>query len=288
MKHHRRRWAHCMLAIVMLCLASGCQAPAPSPPKPLPPGSTYLLHLPGIMGDTPFDHWWIDALKEGGAADRVQLFDWTCHDPWIDALLAYDRNHIEATKVARLIAGRRRADPTGKLILTAESGGAGILVWALERLPKNVQVDDVLMIAPAVSPGYDLSLALRHVRGKAYYFDSPGDVFMLGFGTRLFGTMDGKKTDAAGLAGFHPPPHSDPAEYKKLVEIRYDPAWWLWGNFGGHTGGMSVTFAQKYLAPLLVRAERALVARDVRLPAGKSAAHSALSQSSRQRQNPGL
>ena len=238
-------------------LLAGCgwQATKPSATLAPPSGSVHLVHLPGIAGDTAFDRWWMGALKDGGAADRVELYDWTCHDPWIHALQAYNRNHQQARRVADLIAARVRADPRGEVVLTAESGGAGIAVWALEELPKDVQVQSLLLMAPALSPNYDLTGALRHVRGKAYAFTSGGDVFMLGAGTRLFGTMDGKRTEAAGLVGFHQPATADDCQYRKLVEMKYDLAWIIWGNFGSHAGALSSAFARHVLAPLLVRAE---------------------------------
>jgi hypothetical protein len=224
--------------------------------RPLRPGSTYLLHLPGIAGDTAFDRWWIDALRDGDAADHTSLYDWTCHDPGIDALQAYERNRREAAKVAQLIRRQCESDPTGHVILTAESGGTGIVIFALEKLPPRMKVDQVLLIAPALSPGYDLSMALRHVNGKIYYFSSPGDWFTLGVGTNVFGTMDGKNTNSAGYVGFTCPKSADRNQYRKLVEMKYDPAWSKWGDFGGHTGGMSVSFARHFLAPLLLRGER--------------------------------
>jgi len=243
-----------LLAILAIVWAGGGCVGVPAGPAMRPArNSTFLIHMPGVAGDTIFDHWWLLALKEGGAAGRVELFDWTCRDPWIDALQAYGRNHDQARRVADKIAAHVRAAPRAGAIVTAESGGAGIAVWALEDLPGGVMVDDVVLIAPALSPAYDLSAALRHVRHRVYYFSSPGDWFILGWGTRVYGTIDGQHTDAAGLVGFHPPVTADPAQYRKLVEVKYDPGWWRYGNFGSHAGGMSSTFAREVLAPLLRR-----------------------------------
>jgi hypothetical protein len=246
-----------LLTLTSLLTLAGCQGTVarPSLGEQLPPGSTYLLHLPGIAGDTPFDREWMKALQDGGASDRVELYDWTCNDPGLDALHAQTRNRVEAASVAQLIAARQAGNPTGKLILTAESGGTGVAIWALEMLPKGVMVDDALLIAPAISSRYDLSAALRHVRGKLYYFSSPGDWFVLGFGTSVFGTMDGKNVQAAGYVGFQRPSRPDAKAYAKLVEMRYDPAWAIYGDFGTHTGALSVVFARNVLAPLLFRDE---------------------------------
>ena len=264
--NERRRCALISPIAVVASLLLGCQATPgagrASSATPLPAGSTHLIHLPGIAGDTPFDRWWLDALREGGAADQTELYDWTCNDRWIGALQAIGRNHGEAIKVADRIAGKLRADPSGKVVLTAESGGTGIAVWALERLPPGMMVDEVLLIAPALSPDYDLSAALRHVRGRAFYFDSPADTLMLGFGTRLYGTIDGKRTVAAGLVGFRAPARSDAYQYRKLVEMKYEPGWLWLGNFGNHTGAMSFAFARQYLAPMLLRDRQRMSAPD--------------------------
>jgi hypothetical protein len=249
-----RPWVNFAL---LLMLSAGCETmpPLPQHPAPLPAGGTYLLHLPGIAGDSPFDRWWMNELKLGGAADRVELYDWTCHDPWFGALQAYARNHREAQKIADKIVEHLGANPTAKVVVTAESGGAGPLIWALEKLPAGAMVDDVMLLAPAISPDYDLSAALSHVRGKAYAFTSAGDWLMLGWGTSTFGTIDGKKVQAAGRYGFVRPKLADMAEYKKLVQFPYDSAWMRYFNFGSHAGAMSPSFARHFLAPLLVQDE---------------------------------
>jgi hypothetical protein len=246
-------WRFSLSMCLFIGVASGCGGPftKQSPSQQLPPGGTFILHLPGIAGDAALDHRWMKALEEGGAADRIELYDWTCNDAGVNALEAHERNRGEASRVAAMLSARCAADATGKVILTAESGGAGIAVWALERMPAGVQVDNVLLIAPAVSPDYDLSAALAHVRGKMYYSSSTGDWYTLGMCTQIFGTMDAKNTQAAGYVGFRCPKGCDPAQYAKLVELKYDSAWARWGNFGGHTGGMSVDFARWFLAPLL-------------------------------------
>ena len=108
------------------------------------------------------------------------------------------------------------------------------------------------LIAPALSPAYDLTPALRHVRSKAYVFYSDGDSAVLGIGTRLFGTIDGQKTDAAGKVGFTRPPTGDPAEYAKIVPMPYQSAWMRYENIGDHIGPMMTPFARAVIAPLIL------------------------------------
>jgi pimeloyl-ACP methyl ester carboxylesterase len=211
----------------------------------------YVLHLPGVGGFLPVDRGMIAGLRAGGVGQDIHFYDWTEHDPGIDALHAYDRNQREAAHVADLLATRIASAPHARLVLTSHSGGGAIAVWALENLPANDQVDAVLLMAPALSPDYDLTAALRHVRGKMYVFWSSGDQFILGLGCRICGTMDRKQTDAAGLVGFTPPPTADMDQYKKLDQRPYDPDWVFLGNFGDHIGPMAAPFAKTVLAPLV-------------------------------------
>jgi hypothetical protein len=241
----------------MLAFMGGCEVMPALPQRagPIGAGGTYLIHLPGVGGDSPFDRWWMNELELGGAVSRIELYDWTRHDPWMGALTAYAQNHREALKVADLIMQRRLADQHARIVVSGESGGAAPLIWALEKLPQGAMVDDVVLVAPAISPGYDLSAALRHIRGKMYSFNSAGDWFILGWGTSTFGTMDGKKCQAAGRYGFVLPRRADAREYKKLVQIPYNPDWMKYWDFGGHTGAMSAAFARHVVAPMLRREE---------------------------------
>ena len=59
-----------------------------------------------------------------------------------------------------------------------------------------------VLLAPALSPEYDLTAALRAVSREMVVFWSPLDIFMLGMGTKVFGTADRVRTAGAGLVGF--------------------------------------------------------------------------------------
>ena len=244
--------------LLAAALAAGCQhqkplhnAVEPAPPPPAPPPRAYLLHLPGIGGHRIIDRMLTEGLVQGGIDADVEVYDWTADDPGLSALLARQRNEQQADHVARMIEDRFRADPRTKIYLSGHSGGSGIALWALERLPPDVRIESLLLLAPAVSPKYDLSPALRHVRGKAYALHSAYDP-VLGVGTRMFGTIDGVKSDAAGRVGFAQPERAaDPAQYEKLVSIGYDPAWIRLSHIGDHIGPMMRPFAREVLSPLL-------------------------------------
>jgi pimeloyl-ACP methyl ester carboxylesterase len=229
--------------------------PATAPPELGPPPRPYLLHLPGIGGKRRIDRMLVNGLAEGGIDAEVEIYDWTGDDPGLSALYAAKRNRAQAAKVAEMITRVHREDPRREIYLTGHSGGTGIAVWALEQLPDDVQIESLLLLASALSPTYDLSEALRHVRGKAYALSSAYDP-VLGIGTRLFGTIDGVQTDAAGRVGFAQPPGADAAQYEKLIEVPYDRGWIRLSHIGDHIGPMMRPFAREILAPLVSQAVR--------------------------------
>jgi pimeloyl-ACP methyl ester carboxylesterase len=235
-----------LVPLLFVCLAA---APARDTPAPKP--LDHVIHLPGIAGEQHLDRQFLRGLREGGYAGTLEIFDWPGDDPGLNALFARKRNDREADKLAKKLKQMREEEPEAKIRLIAHSGGAGIATWALERLPDDVQIDQLVFVAPALSQRYDLSKALRRVNGKAYAFTSENDVIVLGAGTRMFGTIDGVKEDASGLRGFTMPDGADPKQYAKLVELPYRSEWMRHDNIGDHIGAMGRTFAAKVIAPML-------------------------------------
>jgi len=114
-----------ILSLVMATLI-GCGSSAPVgqpvavvPPKPtLPP---YLLHLPGIGGKRSIDLAMTHGFKQGGFTGDVEIYDWTEHDPGLDALISEQRNHKEAKLIAEKITERFDADPSAPIYLSSHS-----------------------------------------------------------------------------------------------------------------------------------------------------------------------
>lgn len=210
-----------------------------------------LLHLPGIGGHRSIDDSLVRGLQQGTIGPLTEIYDWTHGDFGMPALVAVQQNRAEAKKIAEKITQLARENPNRRIFLSSHSGGTGLAVWALEELPEGVMIDTLLMIAPALSPQYDLSKALRHVRTRAYTFNSTLDI-ILSFGTQQFGTMDRQNTTSAGFGGFAVLPSADAKQYAKLVQIPYDPSWMMLGNAGGHVGAMNRLFARTIVAPLLL------------------------------------
>jgi pimeloyl-ACP methyl ester carboxylesterase len=213
----------------------------------------YHLHLNGIGGYRWVDKYMLRGLQDAGLDGQVMAYDWTGADVGLGALLAKERHKEQSAKVAELLTAAWREQSGRRITITCHSGGAGITVWALEQLPDEVKIDSIVLLASALSPDYDLSPALRHVRNKVYSFYSPYDSAVLGYGTRMFGTIDGPKGDASGRVGFRKPAHpADPDQYLKLVQLPYDSAWMKMGNMGDHIGWMSRTFSHEVIAPALL------------------------------------
>jgi hypothetical protein len=260
----KRGWVGMVLLVV--CLLGGPaalragdvkSAAAPRAEARARRSKAWLLHLPGIAGDTRIDRRLLQGIHDAGFNGQTEIYDWTGDHAGIVALKARQYNQGEAQKIADKITAHYRADPRTPILITSHSGGTGLCVWALERLPDDVKVETVMLLSSALSPGYDLSKALSHVRGKVYAFSSPNDALVLGAGTTLFGTIDGPKCQAAGLCGFACPETADKDQYAKLVPMPYDPAWIEYGNIGDHIGVTSRAFAEAVIAPLLMGKEPA-------------------------------
>jgi pimeloyl-ACP methyl ester carboxylesterase len=176
---------------------------------------------------------------------------------WYADLTHTGNRDARAREMAAEVAAFRASAPGAPVFLVGKSGGSGVVVAALEQLPAD-SVEAVVLLAPALSPSYDLSHALSAVRREMVVFWSPLDVFILGLGTKVFGTIDRVKTWSAGLVGFRPPwAPGDPrgAGYRKLRQVRWHPEMARTGYLGGHIGPDNPAFLKKYVVPLLRVAE---------------------------------
>jgi hypothetical protein len=186
----------------------------------------------------------------------VELFSWG-HGlgRWLADLTDVANRDFQAQRLAESIRRYKTEQPSNPIYLVAKSGGSGVVVKALELLD-DLQVERVVVLAPALSPDYDLSNALRAVHREMVVFWSPFDVFILGVGTRLFGTTDRIKTASAGLVGFRKPAGAIPGDFKgqqydKLRQIRWQPRMATSGYLGGHFGPDNPLFLRRYVVPLL-------------------------------------
>jgi len=168
-------------------------------------------------------------------------------------LMLYRRNRLMGLHLARKLLAFHRKHPKTKMHLVAYSGGAGISVFACEALKQRPIIETLVLACPAISPHYNLAPALRNVR-RAYALVSHKDRYLLGIGTRLFGTTDRVFTQAAGRKRFRIPANASDADrrtYERMGEIRWSPELKNVRHHGGHTGWLMVPLLEKHLLPIL-------------------------------------
>ncbi len=172
---------------------------------------------------------------------------------WHADLTNAENRDTKAKLIADEVNAFRAEKPGAPVFLVGKSGGTGLVVKALEALGEGA-VDVAVLISPALSPRYDLTRALTGVGREMVVFWSPLDVFVLGAGTRIFGTIDRIKSVSAGLVGFQTAAKEtagQKAQYAKLRQVRWRPMMASTGYLGGHVGPDSPAFLRKYVVPLL-------------------------------------
>ncbi len=194
-------------------------------------------------------------LRESGSAIGSTWFRWQVPIPGfiLADLMWRRRNAVMAARLARRMLSLRRKHPNATIHMVAFSGGTGIAVFALERLRGRVPIETLILACPAISNRYHLGLAMRGVK-RAYALISHRDRWILGWGTRLFGTMDRRYERSAGLVGFIRPSDLSSADrdaYSRIREIHWSPEFRGDGHAGGHTGWAHVPFLRRHLSALL-------------------------------------
>ena len=187
------------------------------------------------------------AMGAKGGLHQVRLHDWGHgFGRWFADLTNVKNHEKQAALLAEQVRAWRLERPGSPVFLVGKSGGTGVVIRALERLDPEA-VEAAILLAPALSPGYDLSKALAAVRREIVVFWSPYDIVILGIGTRIFGTFDRVRSVSAGLVGFK----ASGDQSSKLRQIRWRPKMIRTGYFGGHIGPDNPAFLRTYVVPLL-------------------------------------
>lgn len=241
-----------------------------------------VIFLPGIEGESATHQFVLNGLMAGQVRSTLVLHDWTSGHAWeVLRHLRDEKFHRDAAEdLAQRIIRYQESYPGRPVQLVGHSGGAGIVVKTLERLPAGRSVSRAVLMSPALSPDYDLTKALSRCRHGMWSYHSELDWAFVGAGTTLFGTMDGVKGSAAGRTGFHVPPGVT-EEGKALYERNLHQVPFQWemlgtAHLGGHSGYLAAPFIAGYISPLLREAE-AMDDRPLRPMGGASAAGLAVS-----------
>jgi len=220
--------------------------------------------LSGIEGEGLVNHNILYGLADAGLPYALSLYRWTVGIPILSTLYnlrGWKRNVRQAERLAQLIVEYRSEHPDRPVHLVGHSGGGALSVLTLERLPEGVNVDSAVLCAPALSPGYDLTGALRHVQGKIYNFRSTCDWFFLRLATTVLGTIDGQHCVSSGATGFRLPSQATEETHRlyaeRLRQIPYQLGMARSFHASGHFGCVNRLFVEEWIAPLLTDGERA-------------------------------
>jgi pimeloyl-ACP methyl ester carboxylesterase len=216
-----------------------------------PEAQSTVIVVPGIGGDGPDYAQVTHALRDAGDNDCLQVFEWGLHMPLFFITISDKGIHdrTEQRLLARVTAWRTE-HPGSRIVLIGHSAGAGVVLGMLARMePNQAPIGPVILLAPAVSPKYDLTSALRRVTVMHVFF-SQDDGFWQGFGPTVFGGYDGFHGNGAGRLGFVISTFNKD-EQSKLVQHPFDPRWNKLGNHGGHFDSLSPDFVQQVLKPLI-------------------------------------
>lgn len=228
-------------------------------PKTLDPA---LLHhgltfvLPGIESESVFTYGMSDGLLDGGVPGQIRVFNWGLPFPggYLANLTRIDRNRRRARDLAMEIVAYQDAYPGRPVHVVAQSGGAGIAVFAAEALPEGRCVDGIVLLGGALSPTYNLAPALRKTKKGLLNSHSCKDTIILNWGTRIFGTTDRQFTRAAGCTGFHEPPELSDADRRLYAEKLHQLPWHeqmadSCHHWGGHIASGGELFLARHIAP---------------------------------------
>ncbi|HBN76354.1 MAG TPA: hypothetical protein DD473_11155 [Planctomycetaceae bacterium] len=229
-------------------------------------GLTILL--PGIEGQSSLSHSVVNGLIDGGVKVAIEIFDWTFNvKPAMFNLWMPNRNARLAASIAEKICDYQDLYPGRDVTLVGHSGGGAMIPKILEALPNGREITRAVMIAPAISPRYDLSCALQAISDRIYHVRSPLDLYFLGFGTMAVGTLDRKHCPSAGNRGFRLPEETETEKHQlysdKFHQIDYSIKMLKDWHYGGHLSCMNRVFVEKHIAPLLTQVPPAAVEKVV-------------------------
>jgi pimeloyl-ACP methyl ester carboxylesterase len=210
--------------------------------------------LPGIMGAGVLEDGIVRGLDRGGTPTAIELYDWT-YGPlmMVYNLRAIDHNRREAEVIANKIVAYQDRYPGRPVNVVGYSGGGAEAVFVLEALPPGRNVTTAVLLAPTLSPNYDLQLAASHVQNGLRSFHSELDIPVLGVLVTAVGNSDGSHMPAAGVLGFNGAEDAaySPPGTAAVAQRAYDFDMLEQGHAGGHFGWRSPGFVATHVAPLL-------------------------------------
>ena len=253
-----------LLASVLAVGVMSCAGPT-GLPQQLPDRAEriqhgYLYYFDGAGGGTAKKNWAEgvkDGLQAGGFPGAGEMFTWETGKGLMadqDASVKFKRG--KAKEAAAKIVSYKKEYPESPIDILGFSAGTAVAIFALEYLPESVQVNDMVLLGTSISQDYDLTKALKRVKGHVYIYTSTRDR-MLGFLMPFSGTADRKYDDpGAGITGFVLPDGASSATRKlyaeKIVTIPWTAQMEKDGDHGRHFDNVKMEFIRDQVTPLFL------------------------------------
>ncbi len=216
-----------MPSVILVCvlasggLSAGCAAPRSIQARQ----ARHVVVLPGILGAHAPTRRLARLIEEELEGTSAQVWDWTDVRPTLlsfsgGSTTNFPLNLARARILANHLTDFKRREPNTDVSVIAYSGGAGIILFACDSLPNDVKLERIILLAGGVSPGYDLGAALDHTEAGLVNYYSKRDTLVLGFGTKLMGTMDRIYCESAGMVGFRPDAFTGREDKVQQIEWR--------------------------------------------------------------------
>jgi pimeloyl-ACP methyl ester carboxylesterase len=248
------------IAFISLFLRRGLGLVQPRTLNPALLTHGLTLVLPGIESESVFTYGMCDGLADGGVPGQIRVFNWGLPFPggYLANLTRIDRNRRRAKDIADEIIRYQDQFPGRPVHLVAQSGGAGIAIFAAESLPEGRQVDGIVLLGGALSPSYNLARAMRKSRKGVLNSHSCRDSLVLRWGTTIFGTTDRVFTAACGCVGFEIPSDLSDEDRRIYDEKLHQLAWCEdmadeCQHWGGHLSSGGESFLAQKIAPWIKR-----------------------------------
>ena len=198
-----------------------------------------VIILPGIEGESPFNHDIREGLQEAGVQGAIPIYNWGRPIPVAGPLINQMDvlgNRLEGRKIAQMVVDYQDNHPGKPVYLVGHSGGGGMAIFAAESLPEDRKVDGLVLLSASLSCQYDLTKALAHCKSGIVNFYSKADVGMLVIGTTLAGNMDGAHGPAVGQQGVQ-------GHYNRVWQVEVEE------EGDAHTAATRSTFVSSNVAP---------------------------------------
>jgi pimeloyl-ACP methyl ester carboxylesterase len=249
-----------LLRLIIGAASCGCSQPMPDRAERMP--RAYVYYLDGAGGGGLISNW-AGGVKQGlldaGYEGAGEIFRWNTGLGIVaDQMASVDYKQGKARELAREIEKYQTEYPNAPITLVGLSAGTAVVAYALEALPPDVRVDTVIMLSGSLGSEYDLTRALRHVRGRMYVFTSERDE-VLTVAVPLVGTADRESAAGGTIGTVGPrPPRGATSEtrelYRKISKIPWNESFMRYGDYGRHTDTVKAPFVQAFVAPLVMKA----------------------------------